>query len=194
MSRTYHDEHSCLLEWHDLDRIDEGFICVVVGDYMWNGICGEPIEIGIYRGHRIFIIPREQNGDHLADDIGKLQEDQPLPAKFILEVSSYICSLYWRRFIFEILPRGRQGPIYSAPSISWLLVTWRRKDPGHQESWDWHSYPGILRIQHHRGRHASSTTLNKGLLSRFAMLSMTIHVYNRIRQRNPVGVIMSDVF
>ena len=34
--------------------------------------------------------------------------------------------------VFEILPRGRQGPMGSTSLIPWLLMTWRRKEPGHQ--------------------------------------------------------------
>ena len=35
----------------------------------------------------------------------------------------------------ETLPCGRQGPIYSARSIYWLLMTWQCKEPGHQGQW-----------------------------------------------------------
>ena len=34
--------------------------------------------------------------------------------------------------VFEILPQIRQEPTYSTQSISWLLMSWRRKEPGHQ--------------------------------------------------------------
>ena len=39
--------------------------------------------------------------------------------------------------LFEILPHERQGPVYSTYSIAWLLMTWRRKEPGHQQLWYW---------------------------------------------------------
>ena len=37
--------------------------------------------------------------------------------------------------VVEILPQVRQGPTHSAKSISWLLMSWRRKEPGHQQPW-----------------------------------------------------------
>ena len=36
----------------------------------------------------------------------------------------------------EILPHVRPGPTYS---ISWLLMSWRRKEPGHRQPWYWPS-------------------------------------------------------
>ena len=33
--------------------------------------------------------------------------------------------------VVEIPPRVRQGPAYFTSSISWLLMSWRRKEPGH---------------------------------------------------------------
>ena len=41
--------------------------------------------------------------------------------------------------VVEIPPRVRQGPAYSTLSISWLLMSWRRKEPGHQQPWYWPS-------------------------------------------------------
>ena len=41
--------------------------------------------------------------------------------------------------VVEILRQIRQGPTYSTKSISWLLVSWRRQEPGHQQLWYWHS-------------------------------------------------------
>ena len=32
----------------------------------------------------------------------------------------------------EILPHGKQGPAYHTWLISWLLMTWRHKEPRHQ--------------------------------------------------------------
>ena len=40
--------------------------------------------------------------------------------------------------VVEIPPRVRQGPAYST-SISWLLMSWRLKEPGHQQPWYWSS-------------------------------------------------------
>ena len=39
----------------------------------------------------------------------------------------------------EIPSRVRQWPAYSTYSISWLLMSWRRKEPGHQQPWYWPS-------------------------------------------------------
>ena len=41
--------------------------------------------------------------------------------------------------VVEIPPRVRQWPAYSTQSISWLLMSWRRKEPGHQLPWYWPS-------------------------------------------------------
>ena len=38
-----------------------------------------------------------------------------------------------------ILPQVRKGPTYSTYSISWPLMSWRRKEPGHQQPWYWPS-------------------------------------------------------
>ena len=35
--------------------------------------------------------------------------------------------------VVEILPRGRQELAYSTESILWVLMSWRRKEPGHQQ-------------------------------------------------------------
>ena len=39
--------------------------------------------------------------------------------------------------VLKTLPQVREGPTYSIESISWLLMSWRRKEPGHQQSWYW---------------------------------------------------------
>ena len=41
--------------------------------------------------------------------------------------------------VVEILPQIRQEPNYSTESISWLLMSWRRKEPWHQQTWYWPS-------------------------------------------------------
>ena len=46
--------------------------------------------------------------------------------------------------VLEILPHGRQGSIYPAQSIPWLRMTWRHKEPGHQQPWYCLSYTGIF--------------------------------------------------
>ena len=41
--------------------------------------------------------------------------------------------------VLKILPQIRPGLTYSTYSISWLLMSWRRKEPGHQQPWYWPS-------------------------------------------------------
>ena len=41
--------------------------------------------------------------------------------------------------VVEILPQIRQEPTNSTWSITWLLMSWRRKEPGHQQPWYWPS-------------------------------------------------------
>ena len=62
----------------------------------------------------------------------------PLSAKFFrghiniyLHFMSYLHANTTQ--VVEISPRARQGPAYSTKSISWLLMSWRRKEPGHQQ-------------------------------------------------------------
>ena len=37
--------------------------------------------------------------------------------------------------------RGWQGPAWLGHSMSWLLMTWQREEPGHQQPWYWSSCP-----------------------------------------------------
>ena len=39
--------------------------------------------------------------------------------------------------VIEILPQIRQWPTYTTYSISWLLMSWPRKEPGHQQPLYW---------------------------------------------------------
>ena len=41
--------------------------------------------------------------------------------------------------VLKILPQVRPEPTYSTWSISWLLMSWWRKEPGHQQQWYWPS-------------------------------------------------------
>ena len=68
----------------------------------------------------------------------------PLRAKFFRgNINIY---LYFVSFlhidttqVVEILPHIIQEHTYSTKSISWLLMSWRRKEPGHQTPWYWRS-------------------------------------------------------
>ena len=68
----------------------------------------------------------------------------PLRAKFFRGNRNIY--LYFMSFLqidmtqgVEIIPQIRQEPTYSTRSISWLLMSWRRKEPGHQQPWYWPS-------------------------------------------------------
>ena len=39
--------------------------------------------------------------------------------------------------VVKFLCCGRQGHVYLGWSIPWLLMSWWRKEPGHQQSWYW---------------------------------------------------------
>ena len=52
----------------------------------------------------------------------------------------------------EILPQVRQGLTYSTQSISWLLMSWRRKEPGHQQTWYWLCWTELIRSPHCKGK------------------------------------------
>ena len=49
---------------------------------------------------------------------------------------------------FDILPRERQGHAYFIYSIPWPLMTWRRKEPGHQQPWYWPGKTELSRSPH----------------------------------------------
>ena len=47
--------------------------------------------------------------------------------------------------IVEILPHVRHGRSISTDSIPWVLMFWRRKEPGHQQQWSWLCWTVIIR-------------------------------------------------
>ena len=68
----------------------------------------------------------------------------PLRAKFFREnINIYLHFMSFlhtnKTRVVEIPPQVRQGPAYSTQSISWLLMSWRRKELGHQQPWYWPS-------------------------------------------------------
>ena len=68
----------------------------------------------------------------------------PLRAKFFrVNINMYLHSMSFLRTnetqVVEIPPWVIQGPAYTTKSISWLLMSWRRKEPGHQQPWYWPS-------------------------------------------------------
>ena len=67
--------------------------------------------------------------------------------KIYLHLMSYLHTN--KTHVVEIPPRVR--PAYSTQSISWLLMSWRRKEPGHQQPWFWPSKTGLTRSPHVKG-------------------------------------------
>ena len=68
----------------------------------------------------------------------------PLRAKFLREnINLYLHFMSFlhtnKKQVAEIPPRVRHGPAYSTWSISWLLMSWRHKEPGHQQQCYWPS-------------------------------------------------------
>ena len=68
----------------------------------------------------------------------------PLRAKFVAEnINIYLHFMSFlhtnKTQVVEIPPRVKPGPAYFTQSISWLLISWRRKEPGHQQTWYWPS-------------------------------------------------------
>ena len=62
----------------------------------------------------------------------------PLRAKFVrgnIKIYLHVMSFpqIGMSHVVEILPQVRQGTTYSTYSISWLLMSWRRNEPGHQQ-------------------------------------------------------------
>ena len=43
--------------------------------------------------------------------------------------------------VVQIFHLGSRRPIHPTWSMSWLLMTWRRKSPGHQQPWHWPTSP-----------------------------------------------------
>ena len=73
-----------------------------------------------------------------------LKSVNPLRAKFFRgNINLYLHFMSFlhtnKTQVVEIPPQVRQGPSYSTQSISWLLMSWRRKEPGHQQPWYWPS-------------------------------------------------------
>ena len=71
-----------------------------------------------------------------------VQSINPLRAKFFcgnINIYLHFMSLLHIDLaqVLKFLPLVRPGLIYSTWSISWLLMSWRRKEPGHQQPWYW---------------------------------------------------------
>ena len=62
----------------------------------------------------------------------------PLHAKFFrgnINIYLHFVSLLHidMTHVLKIPPQVRPGPTYSTKSISWLMMSWRRKEPGQQQ-------------------------------------------------------------
>ena len=68
------------------------------------------------------------------------------------KISFQICMIR-ENLSVEIHPQGRKESAYVIKSISWLLMTWRRKEPGHQQAWYWPSVHVIFYCLHTKGQH-----------------------------------------
>ena len=84
------------------------------------------------------------------------QRVNPLRAKFFRgSINIYLHFMSFLHIdltqVLKILPQVREGPTYSIYSISWLLMSWWRKEPGHQQPWHWCSQTEITRSPHVKG-------------------------------------------
>ena len=67
--------------------------------------------------------------------------DKPLSEPMMVNLLTHICVTRPQWVI-----RRRWWLVYPAQSIAWLLMSWRRKKPGHQQLWYLFTYPGILQF------------------------------------------------
>ena len=56
-------------------------------------------------------------------------------------ILEHVSGLRWRRLLKFFLLEDRTGVFYKSV-LSWLLMTWRPKEPMHQQPWHWPSSPG----------------------------------------------------
>ena len=73
--------------------------------------------------------------------------------------------------VLKTLPQVREGPTYSIQSISWLLMSWRRKEPGHQQPWYWPSQTEITRSPHVKGFNSTWLKRFHGVVFRGAYIA-----------------------
>ena len=55
-----------------------------------------------------------------------------------------VCPISRKAQAADIFYQGRQRPVYPIRPKLWLLVMWRRKDPGHQQLYYWSKNSAIL--------------------------------------------------
>ena len=57
--------------------------------------------------------------------------------------------------VVEILPKVRQDLTYPTQSISWVLMSWRHKELGHQQPWWLQCWIKLIRSPHVKGKNTS---------------------------------------
>ena len=116
-----------------------------------------------------------------------------------------ILTLYYVEYVFtfyiipqhwsvEILSPITQEHPHLTWSISWLLMTWRRQEPGHQQPWYWPSCPGIFQAVHYKadlssypGYFQEAHWISMGLPKRFRVSLIGMQRWNIvIRKVYPV--------
>ena len=65
--------------------------------------------------------------------------------------SFYIMPRYWDANVVEIHSQGREQYFHCMQSITWLLMPWWHKEPGHQQPWYWSIYQDVFWFQHQNG-------------------------------------------
>ena len=98
--------------------------------------------------------------------------------------------------VFKILPDVRPGPTYSTQSISWLLMSWRREEPGHQQPWYWPSYTEIFMVCHPYMCHSASMNWFKFNQPWWVIHGNSICTRNLLLENvmNPVGIISFNIW
>ena len=97
--------------------------------------------------HYLITLSHERNGWQFAVEFVihiSLNFINPLRAKFFWgNINIYLHFMSFLHIdltqVLKTLPQVREGPTYSIESISWLLMSRRRKEPGHQQPWYWPS-------------------------------------------------------
>ena len=57
--------------------------------------------------------------------------------KIHLQFQFHFSTLTEMMLVIKSVPCGSEASVYPLSSIPWLLMAWRRKEPGHQQPWYW---------------------------------------------------------
>ena len=66
--------------------------------------------------------------------------------------------------VVKTIPPVRQELTYSTYSISWVLMTWRREEPWHQQPRYSLYYNGIIQSPHVKGKHQQTLSPHEHVL------------------------------